>query len=123
MKDFKKKEYLNRHCRKIHNTTAAFQNIADCIDTESSPVLDNNDLSNTTLASSNVDDVDTFMNSLVDSTATTLDSDTTTIDTSATASSDVDSFLDSLDYSAPTNQDSEITTIPFPVTTSVCTQT
>ena len=123
MKDFKRKEYLNRHCRNIHNTTAAFQNIADCIDTESSPVLNNNDRSSTTLASSNVEDMDTFLNSLVYSTASTLDSDTTTIHTSATTSTDVESFLDSLDYSAPTNQDSDITTIPISVTTSVCTQT
>ena len=63
MKGYKRKEYLNRHYRKAHNTASNFVNITDCVTTDNSPDLDFN-LDYNAQTSSDLDDVDTFLNNL-----------------------------------------------------------
>ena len=64
-KEFKRREYLIRHLKQAHKTSSnsrTFSQIADCVSTEQSPVLD---LSNSS-PTNDWDDVDVFLNSLED---------------------------------------------------------
>ena len=64
-KEFKRREYLTRHLKQAHKTSSnsrTFSQIADCVSTEQSPVLD---LSNSS-PTNDWDDVDLFLNSLED---------------------------------------------------------
>ena len=64
-KEFKRMEYLTRHLKQAHKTSSnskTFSQIADCFSTEQSPVRD----FSSSNPASDLDDVDTFLNSLED---------------------------------------------------------
>ena len=65
-KEYKRKDYLNRHLKKVHNSSDnsnTFENIADCVTTENTPDL-NTSMDNINHDSSELDEVDTFLDSI-----------------------------------------------------------
>ena len=65
-KEYKRKDYLNRHLKRVHNSSGnsnTFENIADCVTTENTPDL-NSSMDNINHDSSELDDVDTFLDSI-----------------------------------------------------------
>ena len=64
-KEFKRREYLTRHLKQAHNTSSnsrTFSKIADCVSTEQTPFRDYSSPTPT----SDLDDVDIFLNTLED---------------------------------------------------------
>ena len=64
-KEFKRRDYLTRHLKQAHKTSSnsrTFSQIADCVSTDQSPVLD----FPSSIPTSDLDDVDIFLNSLED---------------------------------------------------------